>query len=121
MMATYGEKLIEKLLTGLPLQKYFFYIEPNITNANSAYQNPDFVIVSPSLGVIVLEVKDWVQIKKVTQNEVVIQQRDGQIVTHTSPLKTARQYALNLSDRFKQRGELLHKRNGPVGTQVSLD
>jgi len=42
-----------QLLKKLP-DNYFGYYEPNIEN-----RRPDFVVIAPDLGVIVIEVKGW--------------------------------------------------------------
>ncbi len=111
-MATYGEDLVANLLNKLPKGKYFIFREPKIVGINSAHQHADFVIVSAQLGVVVIEVKDWTNIQTIRQKTVVLKRPNGQIEEETNPLITAREYALNLADRFQKRKELLIKRGG---------
>lgn len=111
-MTTYGEKLVDKLLKSLPKDKYFYKQEPTISSQKSAYRNPDFVIVNATLGVIVLEVKDWKQILEVTQENTKIRRNDGTMSVEKNPVRIAREYALNLSERFKELDELLAKHRG---------
>lgn len=113
MATTFGENLIAALLTELEKRGgYHYYKEPHIPAPNSAHQNPDFVIVSRDIGVIVLEVKDWIKLLEVSQNEVRVQRRDGTEITYENPVKIAREYALNLADRFKNDPDLVKLRKG---------
>src|SRR5581483_3980804 len=115
-MTTYGENLIRNLLKSLPKNEYDWYAEPEIvTNGRSSYKVPDFIIVSAHAGVFVLEVKDFVEIVKADQKEITVRMRDGAIRSYTNPIKIAREYALNLADRFQQRDELLVKRGRKKG------
>lgn len=100
-MPTYGEELVGKLLSSLPKNKYQIITEPLVPTDKSAYRNPDFVIISASMGVIVVEVKDWIQIKRATQRETTVIQRDGQEKTFPNPLNIAEQYAQNLARQLE--------------------
>ncbi len=51
--STHGEKELARLLRRLP-EDWTVYHEPSVRGLR-----PDFVILAPSLGVLVLEVKDW--------------------------------------------------------------
>ena len=63
---TYGEELVNARLKQLAKKRkdYYFIPEPAISGNNPSHVHPDFVIVSAKLGVIVLEVKDWIKITK---------------------------------------------------------
>ena len=113
-MSTYGETLVADLLNNLPTKEYWFIAEPNIASKRSAYNHPDFVIVSARVGVIVLEVKDWVQIREANQREIIIERRDKSTSTEINPIKTAREYALNLAERFEEIEALLKKHRGKM-------
>ncbi len=106
---TKGEKLVSALLSKLPKNEYYVCEEPMIySNRQSAHICPDFVVVNAWLGVIVLEVKDWVQLSRVDQQHVEIIRRDGVLDRHENPVLTALAYAHNLENRFKANVELLH-------------
>lgn len=107
-MPTYGEKLVGKLLDSLPRNKYHIITEPTIPTEDSAYRNPDFVIISASMGVIVVEVKDWVNVKQANQRETHVVQRDGQNVTHPNPFFIAREYAKSLARRLESEPRLVN-------------
>ena len=111
-METYGEKLVTSLLNKLPKGKYYVFQEPKIAVQGSAHQHPDFVVVSASLGVIVIEIKDWTNIQSIRQKTVVLKRPNGLIEEEKNPLLTAKEYALNLAHLFQKRKELLHKHNG---------
>src|SRR5579859_6449683 len=108
-MQTYGERLVEKLLRALPAEEYFWCKEPHIANVKySNRQNPDFIIIGAWIGVIVLEIKDWVRIRSANQRNFEIERRDGTIAIIQNPVLTAREYTLNLLDNFRKRNELIH-------------
>ena len=88
-MSTHGEQLVERLLNGLPKNKYHMVTEPQITTTRSAHKNPDFIVISASLGVIVLEVKDWANLEKVKQKEVVVNTCDGDRITYKNWIRAS--------------------------------
>lgn len=112
MTPTYGERLVGDLLKTLPKDSYYYFVEPHIASATSAYRDPDFVIVSPRLGVIVLEVKDWKYIKSLTQKEFIVEREDGESITEKSPVLIAKEYALNLRKRFETEDDLCQMYEG---------
>ncbi len=111
-MPTYGEKLVGKLLDSLPRNKYHIIAEPTIPTEDSAYRKPDFVVISALLGVIVVEVKDWVTVKRATQRETHVIERNGKERTDSNPLYVAEQYAQNLALRLESEPRLvdLHRK-----------
>ena len=111
-METHGEKLVASLLNKLPKGKYYVFQEPKIASMNSAYQHADFIVVSAQLGVIVIEVKDWKKIQSIKQKTFIVKHPDGRDEEEKNPLFTAKEYALNLADRFRKRKELLRKYDG---------
>jgi hypothetical protein len=109
-MATFGENRVIELLKRLDKREYYFYYEPVIVTSNqSARRNPDFVIVSKALGVIVLEVKDYTRVQSITQKSIVIKGTNDGVIEHDNPVAIAYEYARNLSDRFQQYTGLLHR------------
>lgn len=113
-MTTYGEKLVDDLLKKLVKRRkdYYYIPEPIIGTPGQAHQHPDFVILSAKLGVIVLEVKDWVKIREINQREVIVERRSGEIVTEPNPVRVARAYALNLEQEFMKVDALVKKFRG---------
>src|SRR5215213_844353 len=59
---TYGEKLLNKFLRDLPRKQFFYHHEPQINTLDGHSSKPDFVVVAALLGVVVIEVKDWVKL-----------------------------------------------------------
>ncbi|MCS6872042.1 MAG: UvrD-helicase domain-containing protein [Anaerolineae bacterium] len=110
MQPTYGERLVCTLLEKLPNRKHFFWrAEPRLNHQRTARLQPDFIVVGTYLGVLVLEVKDWVAILEATQDQVIVRQRDGKQVTQDNPVRIAQDYAHALMDMLKMRAELLHQ------------
>jgi len=109
---TYGEDLVSSLLNKLPKGEYYVFPEPKIVSTSSSKQNPDFVIASAKLGIFVIEVKDWIDIRKFGQKKIQLKRPNGTIEEETNPLVTAKEYAHNLAERFQKRKELLCKHDG---------
>ena len=74
--ATQGEKDTFEFLKKLP-DDYWVYYEPNIKN-----NLPDFIIIAPDLGVIIIEVKGWriKDLRSANNNEVTVNYGDGEKV-----------------------------------------
>lgn len=128
MQPTYGENRVRSLLENLPNRKQFFWrAEPRLYNQRTARLQPDFIVVGAYLGVLVLEIKDWVAILEATQDQVIIRRRDGTQMMQDNPVRAAQDYAYALMDMLRARAELLHQ-NGkhqgrltfPVGYAVIL-
>lgn len=113
-MPTYGEDLVSKLIQKLPEKQYFGIAEYAIPTRD-AYANPDFVIVSAALGVVVLEVKDYVEILPgSTRDKLLVRRRDGQILQEENPVAIARKYALNVVREFQRVESLLNWYDGKL-------
>jgi hypothetical protein len=68
---------------------------------------PDFTLIGPDLGVVVLEVKDW-RLKSIVgaqPDHVVIKTSDGEHVVR-SPVPQARDYTIKIVDLLKRRPRL---------------
>ena len=68
---------------------------------------PDFTVIGPDLGVVVLEVKDW-RLKSIVgaqPDSVVIKTSDGEHVVR-SPVPQAREYTIKIVDFLKRRPKL---------------
>lgn len=89
--ASRGEERTFALLKKLP-EDYLIYYEPNINN-----RHPDFVVIAPDLGVIIIEVKGWYLDDIVSGNHseitVNIDDRPRQEI---HPLEQARNYMWRL-------------------------
>ncbi len=109
--ASRGEKRTFSILKKLP-DDYLVYYEPNIDN-----RRPDFIVIAPDLGVIVIEVKGWHldELLKVNDSEVVTLYNDRP-KTELHPLSQARNYQWRLvraCEKNSRFATLLHK-NGPL-------
>ncbi len=65
-------------------------------------RQPDFIVLSPRQGVLLLEVKDWKRstLLSATRDRVELRTARGDI-TEANPLRQARDYALELVDVMK--------------------
>jgi hypothetical protein len=72
-------------------------------------RQPDFVILSPRWGVLLLEVKDWKRQTLVSANrdQVELQTAHGR-VTDGSPLRQVRDYTMELVDLMQADAQLVH-------------
>lgn len=98
-----GESILFKALKEYLPENYTVYHEPYINN-----KRPDFVIIGPELGVVVLEVKDYVKSSILGANKKEwILQINGNIVKAGCPLTQARRYAQELNDILKKDSQLV--------------
>ena len=90
--ASRGEERTFALLKKLP-DDYLIYYEPNIDN-----RHPDFIVIAPDLGVIIIEVKGWYldDIVKGNHSEITVN-TDGRERQEVHPLEQARNYMWRLA------------------------
>lgn len=109
---THGEKVVEKLFKQLDEKRFFYIAEYRIPGSRQSLY-PDFILVVRDLGMLIIEVKDYIEILDgSTQKELSIRQRDGKIVQVENPEQQARRYAHELSNVLKERDDLLRKERG---------
>ena len=107
--ATSGEKALFKILATLPEDVYVYY------DVQIKHRYADLVVISPRLGVLMIEIKDWKPSTIVSANHDTIELRlhsHNKKVVH--PLKQARKYAFVLSDEIQYRleGRILLAQDG---------
>lgn len=111
MKPTFGELHISRLLAQLPNRKHFFWrAQPRLNHERLTHLQPDFIVVGAYLGVIVLEVKDWVAVLEADQDRMRIRRRDGVELDVENPVRVAQDYCHALMDMLKERAELLYER-----------
>src|SRR5687768_9173833 len=99
---TRGEqKVFASLRDHLP-EDYLVYYNIRVKD-----RHPDFIVIGPDLGVVILEVKDWrlQTIASTSAHGVVLRGEDGEQVVQ-NPLEQARDYALRTVDLLKARPAL---------------
>ena len=85
---------------------FLVYAQPLVVHRQKR-REPDYIIVHPSRGVIVLEVKDWLQVKnKDSRRAQVFRTETGRLEWDTSPVDQAKGAAYVLVDRLKQDSDL---------------
>jgi hypothetical protein len=113
--ATSGEKALFRILATLPEDVYVYY------DVQIRHRFADLVVISPRLGVLMIEIKDWKPSSIASANHDTIELRlhsHNKKVAH--PLKQARQYAFALSDEIQSRleGRILLERDGPYKGKI---
>jgi hypothetical protein len=95
--ATQGERRTFALLEKLPDDCVCYY-EPVIGE-----RYPDFVVIMPELGVLIIEVKGWYrsQLERADTHDVTVRQ-DGVSKVHKHPVRQARDYKFELMNVCKK-------------------
>lgn len=103
--ATSGERLLFQTLKEHLPPDYIVYHEPDIYG-----RRPDFVVIGPDLGLVVLEVKDYTKntLVELNPDRWSLHKGDGERVAVTSPMKQARDYAFRIADKLKKDAALVH-------------
>ncbi|MFC4075828.1 DEAD/DEAH box helicase [Salinithrix halophila] len=102
--ATAGEKRLFFTFQEYLPEEYLVYYEPDIGG-----RRPDFVVIGPDLGLVVLEVKDYTRktLLSLNPDQWTLQTRDEETRTVRSPLKQARENAFRIADRLKKDADLV--------------
>ena len=97
--ATTGERLLFRTLKTFLPEDYIVYYEPEIRG-----KRPDFVIIGPDLGLVVLEVKDYTKstLFQINHDEWHLHTSSDEHVIVKSPLKQARDYTFHIVDVLKK-------------------
>ncbi len=97
--ATAGERKVFVALRDHLPEDYLIYYDISVKD-----RHPDFIIVGPDLGLVVLEVKDWRlgSISGVGEEGVRLRHHNGEIVVG-NPIRQVRDYVLKTVDLLKTR------------------
>ncbi|KML15568.1 nuclease [Bacillus sp. LK10] len=103
--ATAGERILFRTLKEYLPEEYIVHYEPNINGFR-----PDFVIIGPNLGVLVLEVKDYTKntIRELNDNTWGILNSSGDLHRVKSPLVQSREYAFKIKDMLEKDIDLIN-------------
>ncbi|KEF35850.1 nuclease-like protein [Schinkia azotoformans MEV2011] len=103
--ATVGERLLFRTFKTYLPDDYIVYYEPEIHG-----KRPDFVIIGPDLGLLVLEVKDYTKntLFQINIDEWTINTSSGEQTKTKSPLKQARDNMFHIVDALKKDRNLVH-------------
>lgn len=102
--STAGERLLFQTLKNYLPDDYIVYYEPEIQG-----RRPDFVIVGPDLGIVVLEVKDYTKgtLYQLNRDEWTIRNTSGDLYKVKNPLNQAREYIYGIVDVLKKDKNLI--------------
>ncbi|RST66244.1 nuclease [Bacillus pumilus] len=103
--ATAGERILFRTLKEYLPDDYIVHYEPNINGFR-----PDFVIIGPDIGVLVLEVKDYTKntIRELNDNTWGILNSTGDLHRVKSPLFQSREYAFKIKDMLEKDIDLIN-------------
>lgn len=106
---TTGEKRFAQRLEALLEADYLCWYDVPV---GTKYQHPDFVVLHPRHGVLILEVKDWScdAIKQINPVSVTLSTADG-VKQVGNPLLQARQNAFSVKNALARDAQLI----GPLG------
>jgi hypothetical protein len=102
--ATTGERLFFRTLKTFLPDDYIVYYEPDIQG-----RRPDFVIIGPDLGIVVLEVKDYTKntLLQINHDEWHIVTTSEEQTVVKSPMKQARDNMFHVVDTLKKDKSLI--------------
>jgi hypothetical protein len=103
--ATAGEKRVLGSLTKSLPDDFTVYVECPLHDEDIE-RMPDFIVLTP-FGVIVLEVKDWVEIVEADKYYATIRTRKGEVHRHKNPVNQARDFAHILARKLQKEPRLL--------------
>ncbi len=98
----WGDQKVYDVLSTLP-DSFTIYAQPKLVYKRRQPRYPDYVIVDSEMGkgVIVVEVKDWVQIEEYNRTSAFVRRRDGSVAEQSSPVEQARNAAHLLENMLK--------------------
>jgi hypothetical protein len=99
-----AEKVVLEALRSLP-DDCIIYAQPKIVYKREI-RYPDFIIVYHKWGVVVLEVKDWIEVVDRDPRQAQIRQRNGRLEWRESPVEQARGAAHVLASRLQKDDDL---------------
>jgi superfamily I DNA/RNA helicase len=104
--ATAGERLLFRTLKDHLPSDYVVYFEPEIQGSR-----PDFVIIGPDLGLVVLQVKDYTRtdLFEVGRDEWLLHGSGGQMETIMNPYQEARESMRHVVGELKKNDSLVQR------------
>lgn len=108
-----GERIVYGLIEQMP-ENYYAYFDIRQSGPTKDYY-PDFVILTPDLGLIILEVKDWSNEFFRIDKEKVYAKYNGKFKWVTNPLEQVRNYSNWMSNYLRSKKAL----SNPRGLKIS--
>ena len=102
--ATHGERIVLKHLRENLPKEFSIYVECPLPSKHRIQRYPDFIILT-NYGVIVLEVKDWVRLRKADRYHAEVITRNGETRQEKNPVQTVREIAIELENLLKKQGQ----------------
>ncbi|WP_405082877.1 3'-5' exonuclease [Paenibacillus chitinolyticus] len=106
-----GEEYVYRLIENMPeSEKYYAYFDTRQSGQEYDYY-PDFVIITPDLGLFILEVKDWSKgfIKKINKEKVLVHY-SGKPKWVSNPLVQVRNYTNLMINELSKEESLINSK-----------
>jgi hypothetical protein len=104
---TEGEKVFYKFLEGVakPDAHYLCWYLPEVNG-----KEPDFLLYSDEVGLVIFEVKDWIldQIEEANPHHFLIQIK-GKTESRKNPFQQAHDYLISIKEKIQKDGHLVSK------------
>jgi len=110
--ATFGEKMTLDLLKRNLPSDFRVFVETPI-HGDREDRFPDFIITT-NYGVIVIEVKDWIQLVRLDPSGCTVRTREQVERKESNPVTIARDMGIALEEHFKKK-QLKKQLNGAIG------
>jgi thymidine kinase len=108
---TYGERLLRDRMNELPSDQFSSSLEPALTLDGNTF-HPDGVIACWEHGIVVIEVKDWKNLLKGTNQETCfIKDHDGNVIQEENPEAQAWGYVRQLARLLESEKVLAQENN----------
>jgi hypothetical protein len=107
--ATYGEKTVLKLLKENLPKEFSVYVECPLPGKR-VHRYPDFIVVT-NYGVIILEVKDWIQVVRADRYQAEIRTRQNKNRREKNPVNQARDIAILLAQELRSVNNKFRRKN----------
>jgi predicted acetyltransferase len=110
--STAGERLLFTTLRENLPDNYIVYYEPTING-----KKPDYVVIGPDMGVLVLEVKDYTEntLYELNSNEWRLHTSEGKLTSVINPMTQARNYAFAITNKLKKDTSLIQTEGKYIG------
>lgn len=106
--ATSGEERVLKALSHALPPDFQVYVECPLHHRGME-RMPDFIVLT-TFGVVVLEVKDWVEVLEADKFYAKIRSRQGTVYRKKSPVRQARRFAEILAGKLQDTPELMDRK-----------
>ncbi|HEX2620172.1 MAG TPA: UvrD-helicase domain-containing protein, partial [Phototrophicaceae bacterium] len=100
---------LHRLLSELPDAYYYVASEPPALDHSGREDVPDFVVICRDYGLLVVAIRDWVELRAGNQGELHIVRQDGTEAVEPNPFDMVTRYAYQIVQQYMRRSELTRR------------